>query len=103
IFIRAIGGQYSSLRAGAPTGFNPLQLPDSAANRAFLREWLERLVCRPGQSLSVEDQAIITAAIEANYQQEPPYRRLRYFRELLCGHRRPSASDIAARLAPWCG
>ena len=103
IFVRAIGGRYSSLRAGEPTGFNPLQLTDTPANRAFLREWLLRLVCKPGQTVSTEDEAIVASAVDANYLQQAPYRRLRYFRELLAGHRRPSAGDIAARLAPWCG
>ena len=43
IFIRAIGGRYDVLRPGEPTGLNPLQLPDTAGNRAFLVEWLGRV------------------------------------------------------------
>src|SRR5436190_6604052 len=43
LFIRAIGGQYDRLRPGEPSGLNPLQLPDTPANRQFLSEWLTLL------------------------------------------------------------
>ncbi|MBC6983777.1 VirB4 family type IV secretion system protein [Caulobacter sp. 17J80-11] len=103
IFVRAIGGRYALLRAGVPTGFNPLQLPDTPADRAFLRDWLGRLICKPGQSLDVEDEAVLADAVEANYEQDPEHRRLSVFRELLSGRRRPERGDLASRLAPWCG
>jgi type IV secretion system protein VirB4 len=103
IFIRAIGGHYATLRAGDPTGFNPFQLPDSPSNRAFLRDLICRLITRDGSSLESEDEAIIVAAIEAQYAHEPIYRRLRYFVELLGGMRRPSQTDLTARLSPWYG
>ncbi|MFT3996586.1 MAG: VirB4 family type IV secretion/conjugal transfer ATPase [Asticcacaulis sp.] len=103
IFIRAIGGHYATLRPGEPSGFNPLQLPDSATNRAFLRDLISRLIAGEGPALLPEDEAVLTSAIDAMYAQEPAYRRLRYFQELLGGLRRPSQSDLAARLAPWCG
>jgi type IV secretion system protein VirB4 len=103
IFLRAIGGRYASLRPGEPTGFNPLQLPDSPATRAFLRHWIARLVCKPGQALSADEEAMVAAAVDGNFEQDAPYRRLRYVRELLGGRRRPEPGDLAARLAPWCG
>ena len=103
IFIRAIGGGYATLRAGSATGFNPLQLPDTAGNRAFLRSWMERLLCAPGQRLDADEEAIVAAAVDANYDQAPPYRRLCFFAELLAGRRRPQPGDLAARLAPWHG
>lgn len=102
IFVRAIGGHYAALRPGEPTGFNPLQLADSPANRAFLKAFLAQLVTRPGDVLSAEEEAIIAAAVDANYQQEPRYRRLRYLREVLAGARRPTRGDLADRLLPWC-
>ena len=40
LFVRGIGGRYDSIRSGEPTGFNPLALPDTPGNRAFLRDWL---------------------------------------------------------------
>jgi type IV secretion system protein VirB4 len=103
IFLRAIGGRYDALRAGRPTGFNPLRLPDTPANRAFLRTWLAQLLSRPDQRLDAEEEAQLAWAVEANFAQEPAFRRLRYFRELLGGTRSPVPGDLAARLAPWCG
>ncbi len=102
IFVRAIGGHYAALRPGEPTGFNPLQLPENSANRAFLKAFIAQLVQRPGEPLTAEEEATIAGAVDANYQQEPRYRRLRYLRELLAGARRPTRGDLADRLAPWC-
>ncbi len=41
--------------------------------------------------------------MDATSAQPPQYRQLRYFVELFRGGRRPSAGDLAARLAPWHG
>ncbi|THD63895.1 VirB4 family type IV secretion/conjugal transfer ATPase [Phenylobacterium sp.] len=103
IFLRAIGGRYDAIRPGEATGFNPLQLEDTPANRGFLADWTARLVARPGEALSPEDLARIKDAVDANYAQQPAYRRLRYFAELFRGDRRPDAADLAARLRPWWG
>jgi type IV secretion system protein VirB4 len=103
IFVRGIGGQYATLRSGERTGFNPLQLQDHAATRAFLRRWLARLVSRPGETLSHVDEAIIANAVNANFDQEQSLRRLCYFHELLSGGRKPAPDDLAARIAPWWG
>ena len=103
IFIRAIGGHYATLRPGEASGFNPLQLPDNPGNRAFLRAFIAQLLHRQDLPLNSEEEAIITEAVDANFEQEPQYRRLRYFRELLGGVRRPTHGDLAARLTPWCG
>nr|WP_269713807.1 VirB4 family type IV secretion/conjugal transfer ATPase [Caulobacter sp. NIBR2454] len=103
IFIRAIEGRYDVLRPGEPTGLNPLQLPDSGANRAFLAEWLAQLLCSSGEALTAEDRALIAEAVDANYAQAPEHRRLRHLRELFVGVRRPVAGDLASRLGAWCG
>jgi len=102
IFIRAIGGRYDVLRPGEPTGLNPLLLPDTGANRAFLVDWLGRLLSLDGEQLSAEDRALIADAVDANFMQPPDHRRLRYLSELFLGVRRPSAGDLAARLRAWC-
>jgi type IV secretion system protein VirB4 len=78
-----------------------LALPDTAANRKFLAEWTARLVALPCETLSADDLARIKDAVDANYDQAPKLRRLRFFAELFKGARRPDAADLAARLAPW--
>jgi type IV secretion system protein VirB4 len=97
LFIRGIGGRYDRIRAGEPTGFNPLAMPDSPASRAFLRDWLGVLLKAQGP----EELATIAGAVDAAYGNDPSLRRLRYFRELLSGARRPQPGDLADRLAPW--
>jgi len=103
IFLRAIGGRYDEIRPGIPTGFNPLALEDSAANRTFLCDWAARLVSMDGSAPVAEDAQCIRDAVDANFSQPRHLRRLRYFAELFRGDRRPHASDIASRLKPWWG
>ena len=97
IFVRALGGHYARIEPGQPTGFNPLRLEDTAANRAFLADWLGALL-NPRDS---EETALIAGAIEVAFRNDPALRRLRHFHELLAGRRRPEEGDLAARLKPW--
>jgi len=103
IFLRGIGGHYATLRPGHPTGFNPLQNDGTPDDRAFLRSLIARLVCKPGERPTPDEDATIASAVVANYEQETGFRRLRYFVELLAGDRRPQQGDLASRLAPWVG
>ncbi|MEN9392186.1 MAG: hypothetical protein RJB02_990 [Pseudomonadota bacterium] len=97
VFVRGIGGVYSRISAGEPSGFNPLALEDTPINRAFLRDWLGVLLAAEGP----EEQAIIAAAVDAAYINDPSLRRLTNFRELLSGRRRPEPGDLASRLEAW--
>jgi len=99
IFLRACGGRYGRLLPGEASGLNPLQLPDTAVNRAFLRDWLAAML----QVEGAEEQATIAAAVDACFDADPAFRRLRYFRELLGGTRRPQPGDLSHRLEPWIG
>jgi type IV secretion system protein VirB4 len=99
LFIRAIGGQYDRLRPGDGAGLNPLQLPDTAANRVFLIEWLTLLA--GGADAAEAEQ--LKDAIEANFAEPPERRRLRHLVELFRGYSRPHSADLYARLRPWWG
>jgi type IV secretion system protein VirB4 len=101
-FIRAIGGRYDVIAPGEPTGFNPLALPETGENRAFLADWMATLLGSGGEALDAEDRALIAEAIDANFAEPVTHRRLRYLRELFRGARRPHAGDLSARLAAWC-
>lgn len=99
LFIRGIGGQYDRISAGQPTGFNPLALPDTPENKAFLRDWLGVLLEASGP----EELATISAAVDAAYANDATLRRLRHFKELLAGAKRPEPGDLADRLSAWIG
>ena len=99
LFIRAIGGRYDRLHPGEPSGLNPLQLEDTATNRAFLTEWLAQLA----GGADVADLARIRDAIAANFEQPPVHRRLRHLVELFRGDQRAHAGDLWSRLRPWWG
>ncbi len=96
IFLRALGGRYERINRGAPTGFNPLRLPDEAGNRAFLRDWLSGLLEAKG-----EEEGAIARAIDEIYAHGPELRRLRFMRDLLGGGRRPEPGDLPSRLDPF--
>lgn len=97
IFLRASGGHYARLVPGQPTGFNPLALGDNPVNRAFLRDWFAILL-----GVKRHDElSTIAAAVDACFDADPAFRRLRYFGELLSGGRRPEDGDLASLLAPW--
>ncbi|HCS17142.1 MAG TPA: VirB4 family type IV secretion/conjugal transfer ATPase [Erythrobacter sp.] len=99
LFVRGIGGRYDSIRSGEPTGFNPLSLPDTPGNKAFLRDWLGVLLKAEGP----EEEQTIAGAVDAAYANDASLRRLRHFKELLSGSRRPQPGDLADRLGAWIG
>ncbi len=99
LFVRGIGGRYDRICAGEPTGFNPLSLPDTPTNKAFLRDWLAVLLDADGP----EEFATISAAVDAAYANDAGLRRLRHFKELLAGAKRPEPGDLADRLSAWIG
>jgi type IV secretion system protein VirB4 len=100
ILVRALGGAYAPLKVGQPTGFNPLALPDSALQREFLRVWLRALVARPGQALSVREEADLEQALLGTLALEPaPSRRLSRLIEFLDS---TDAEGMYARLSRWC-
>ncbi|MFC2950423.1 VirB4 family type IV secretion/conjugal transfer ATPase [Marinicaulis aureus] len=103
IFLRAIGGHYDILREGEPSGFNPLAIADTPANRAFLRAFIARLVTAPGLELTPEERSLIADAVDSNFEQDLSFRRLRYFVELLSGASRSVSGGLAARMARWHG
>lgn len=97
IFLRSLGGRYEQISRGAPTGFNPLRLRDSASNRAFLRDWMSCLLNATGS----EELGAIGKTIDELFAHGPELRRLRFVRDLLAGGRRPTAGDLPSRLDPW--
>tara|TARA_R110001592_G_scaffold31482_2_gene110987 strand:- start:13444 stop:15849 length:2406 start_codon:yes stop_codon:yes gene_type:complete len=102
IFIRAIGGEYTVVSPGKPTGLNPLQLEDTPKNRGFLRDWLQLLVSDDNhQRLTSKEIDIISDAVNANFEAPPENRRLRYIAELLAGYGAEQGSSLGEKIAKW--
>ncbi|MGH6859371.1 MAG: type VI secretion protein, partial [Phyllobacterium sp.] len=102
IFIRALGGGYEVLQPGAPTGFNPLQLPDTGANREFLFQLLSLMLRRPdGLPLPASEESVIRAAIAHILSSLPEARSLPAFATLLRGRIRAGHDDLLARFEKW--
>jgi type IV secretion system protein VirB4 len=100
ILVRALGGEYLPLRNGMPTGFNPLQLPESPAHVEFLKTWLSSLVTTAGAgSLSVAESSDLDQALHGTLSLEPAARRLSRLIEFLDP---TDPQGVHARLAPWC-
>ena len=105
VFIKAIGGYYTHIdpsKASAEYAFNPLYIPDTPENRAFLKEWLailakagtdyineekrekkDRVLLKP---VSQEEKIHFGRIVDAVYKLPEEKRRLStiapYFKEL---------------------
>jgi type IV secretion system protein VirB4 len=102
IFVRALGGQYEVLRAGEPTGFNPLRLSDNGSNREFLFQLFSFMLRRAdGIGHSTREEQVIRNAITQVLAAPPEGRTLDEFAELLRGAMRAGDDDLYARLQPW--
>ncbi|MEM6681087.1 MAG: VirB4 family type IV secretion/conjugal transfer ATPase, partial [Pseudomonadota bacterium] len=103
VFIRAMGGRYATISPGQPTGFNPLALEDTPANRAFVRDWIGVLLKPVQGDISEEDAEVIAMAVDINFSQDPELRCLSVFAELLAGTARPSSGSLSTRMRKWIG
>ncbi len=98
ILVRALGGVYLPLRNGQPTGFNPLQLPETPANVEFLKIWLRALVHAPA-ALSAREEAYLDHALRGTLALDISDRRLSRLIEFTDSTR---PEGIHPRLARWC-
>ncbi|MFX1671613.1 VirB4 family type IV secretion/conjugal transfer ATPase [Paraburkholderia sp. A2WS-5] len=98
IAIRAMGGRYTVLRRGVPTGLNPFQLEPSASVLDFWERLVRRLV-DTGTLLSAKDELDISRAVREVARMARPLRRLSMVRQLL-----PNVGEnsLHARLTKWC-
>lgn len=99
IFVRACGGDYFTLRNGAPTGFAPLKaLSFSPADQAFLGVLLRRLLAPGGETLTPQAEHAIDRAIAAI---APLPARDRSFGALRALLGQQDVAGVGARLERW--
>ncbi len=98
--VRALGGEYLTLRNGLATGFNPLQLPTGPGHLEFLRSWLQ-LLARPrgAPPINVREQRDLDQALRGVLSLAPAARRLSRLLEFLDS---TDPEGLHARLGRWC-
>ena len=98
--VRALGGEYLTLRNGLTTGFNPLQLPGGPGHLEFLRAWLQ-LLARPSgaRPLNVREQRDLDQALHGVLSLSLGARRLSRLVEFLDP---TDPEGLHARLGRWC-
>lgn len=101
IFIRALGGRYEILKAGSPTGFAPLQVEDTPANRQFVDTLLQFILAPDEGSLSPAEIGVIGAAVDQIFKLPMKRRTFNSLPEVLKGRLTPDMNDLVARLEPW--
>jgi len=104
ILVRALGGEYLPLVSGAPTGFNPLQLPATPENVEFLKTWLRalagvRAAVGGAAQTSVREQADLDQALRGTLALHTGARRLSRLVEFLDP---TDPEGLHARLSRWC-
>ncbi|CAJ3267429.1 VirB4 family type IV secretion/conjugal transfer ATPase [Burkholderia pseudomallei] len=77
VFMRAMGGQHTTLSVQGSTGWNPFKLPDSPENRLYLVELMTLMRTCYGGKLVPDDIERFKKAVHENYELRFEDRRLR--------------------------
>ncbi|WP_430783128.1 type VI secretion protein (plasmid) [Xanthomonas oryzae pv. oryzae] len=77
VFMCAMGGQHTTLTVQGSTGWNPMKLPNTPENRAYLVELLTLMRTCYGGKIVPDDIDRFKKAVHENYELSYPDRRLR--------------------------
>jgi type IV secretion system protein VirB4 len=100
-FIRAMGGHYSTLKNGIPTGFNPCALEDTPGNRSMVQQLVKRCIKGDDESFrfSPHREREVQDAVNGVYAMPFEMRRFSAILEFFD----PTDPDgNAARFRKWC-
>lgn len=100
-FIRAMGGKYSTLRNGDPTGFNPCSMADTPANRLMLQQLVKRCIVGDDDDFrfSPNREREVHDAVDGVYAMPFESRR---FSAILEFFDPTDPNGNAARFRKWC-
>ena len=97
--VRALGGRYAEIRAGRPTGLNPLATEAGERGEAWLLDWLVALLeSRSGPMSPLQSEAL-KSAIAQNGKARNGLRNFQSFQELFGDV--GDGLDLAQRLREW--
>lgn len=96
--VRALGGRYKEIRAGVPTGLNPLTTEIDERGRAWLSDWLSTLLTR-NAALSGEQSRAIQNAVRQNAHAGPALQNFASFESLF--QALDDEGELQSRVAEW--
>lgn len=96
--VRALGGTYRKIKAGIPTGLEPLRTETDLRGQAWLSEWLGSLISKGGE-LSGDQSRSLQAAIRQNAEVQPELQTFRAFEELF--RHLNDGEDLQDRISEW--
>lgn len=97
--VHALGGRYAEVRAGRPTGLNPLATEAGERGEAWLLDWLVALLeSRSGPMTPLQSEAL-KSAIAQNGKAHEGLRNFQSFQELFGDV--GDGLDLAQRLREW--
>ncbi|WP_299794299.1 type IV secretion system protein B4 [uncultured Marivita sp.] len=98
--VRAVGGRYASLKAGQPTGLNPLWTETDPHGTAWLSDWLATLIHRADKPLTPVQGIRLQEVVRQNAQAtNPALRNWRDFASLFVST--DDGGDLHQRLLEW--
>lgn len=97
--VRAMGGTYSTVRIGQPTGFNPFLTETDSRGAAWLTDWTADILSRSGRPLETFQTVALNDAIRRVVAAEP---ELRSFSALASAvNQTDDDGDLVARVREW--
>ncbi|KIC08828.1 type IV secretion system protein B4 [Leisingera sp. ANG-M1] len=96
--VRALGGSYSRIRAGVPTGLNPLATETDARGQAWLSDWLTTLLSGTGP-LNGEQSRHLQLAIRQNAEAHQGLQTFTGFEQLF--RSLDDEDELQSRVAEW--
>ncbi|MTH79440.1 VirB4 family type IV secretion system protein [Paracoccus aestuariivivens] len=96
--VAALGGTYARIRAGQPTGLNPLLTETGSRGEAWLMDWLSALIERRG-TLSPIQSAALKSAIRRISAAPEALRSFAHFESLVGDVQ--DGRELAMRVAEW--
>lgn len=97
--VRAMGGQYSAVRMGQDTGFNPMRSESDARGSAWLADWLTALAEHDGGRLTPIQTQALNDAVQANATADHRLQNFEQFRSQL--RATDDEGDLYNRLGRW--
>ncbi len=96
---KAMGGNFAEVRAGQPTGLNPLSSEIDTRGQDWLLRWMISLLEGTGTPLTPQQSAKLRNAIRQNAEAPEDLRNFAAFQDLIGDV--GDARDLARRIAEW--